>query len=80
LKLRWLFALLLSACVHSPAPAADQDLWPLHGQLKTRRWVDLTHPFDASIPHWKGFGSMTRQTLYDYAKDGFRAELFCHVG
>ena len=63
------------------APAAwAQGLWPVLDRLKDKPRVDLTHPFDTDIPHWKGFAPMTRQVLYDYAKDGFRAELFCHVG
>jgi kynurenine formamidase len=48
--------------------------------LHTKKWVDLTHPFDADIPHWKGFDPMTQKVIYDYDKDGFRAEMFCHVG
>jgi kynurenine formamidase len=48
----------------------------LHG----KRWVDLTHPFDTDTPHWKGFEPLTRKVVYDYAKDGFRVEWFCHVG
>lgn len=63
------------------APVAQaQSLWQLYDTLKAKTWVDLTHPFDADIPHWKGFEPMTRKVLYDYDKDGFRAELFCHVG
>jgi kynurenine formamidase len=71
----------LLAVLLAVVPAAGaQGLWPLYDTLHAKRWVDLTHPFDADIPHWKGFEPMTRQVLYDYAKDGFRAELFCHVG
>jgi kynurenine formamidase len=62
------------------APARAQGLWPIYDTLAQKRWVDLTHPFDTDTPHWKGFKPMTRQIVYDYAKDGFRAELFCHVG
>ena len=63
-----------------PAARAAEGLWQIYDQLKARQWVDLTHPFDADIPHWKGFEPMTRKVLYDWDKDGFRAELFCHVG
>ena len=48
--------------------------------LHAKKWVDLSHAFDADIPHWKGFDPMTRKVVYDYEKDGFRAEMFCHVG
>src|ERR1043166_2989504 len=64
----------------APAMAKAESLWDLYTTLQTKKWVDLTHPFDADIPHWKGFDPMTRKVLYDYDKDGFRAELFCHVG
>src|SRR5665213_3321291 len=63
------------------APAAGaQGLWPILDRLAGKKRVDLTHPFDTDSPHWKGFEPMTRKVLYDYDKDGFRAELFCHVG
>ncbi len=64
----------------APSIARAEGLWNLYATLQTKTWVDLTHPFDQSIPHWKGFDPMTRKVLYDYDKDGFRAELFCHVG
>ena len=41
--------------------------------LHAKKWVDLSHAFDADIPHWKGFDPMTRKVVYDYEKDGFRA-------
>jgi kynurenine formamidase len=63
-----------------PGLAQAKGLWDLYATLQTKKWVDLTHPFDDAIPHWKGFDPMTRKVLYDYDKDGFRAELFCHVG
>jgi kynurenine formamidase len=72
-------AALIAGCVLAPLARA-QSLWSVLDGLKHKEWVDLTHPFDADIPHWKGFEPMTRKVLYDYDKDGFRAELFCHVG
>ena len=63
-----------------PSIARADSLWGLYTMLQTHKWVDLTHPFDTDIPHWKGFDPMTRKVIYDYDKDGFRAELFCHVG
>jgi kynurenine formamidase len=75
-----LAACALAVLLPSIPARAEQSLWQLYGVLKQKHWVDLTHPFDADIPHWKGFDPMTRKTLFDYDKDGFRAELFCHVG
>jgi kynurenine formamidase len=77
---RRLFGVSLIAILFLPAFARADGLWPLYDKLKTKRWVDLTHPFDGAVPHWKGFDAMTRKVLYDYDKDGFRAEQFCHVG
>ncbi|HXP29897.1 MAG TPA: cyclase family protein [Stellaceae bacterium] len=71
---------VLAASVIVAPSARAESLWRIYDTLKAKPWVDLTHPFDAEIPHWKGFKPMTRQVLYDYDKDGFRAELFCHVG
>jgi kynurenine formamidase len=69
-----------AALVLAPAAARCDGLWGLAHTLHAKLWVDLTHPFDVDIPHWKGFDPMTRKVVYDYDKDGFRAELFCHVG
>lgn len=66
--------------VLAPVAARGDGLWGIARTLQAKRWVDLTHPFDVDIPHWKGFEPMTRRVVYDYDKDGFRAELFCHVG
>lgn len=77
-----LIACLFAAALLAAAPLRAQEpgLWGLYGQLRGHARVDLTHPFDTDIPHWKGFPDMTRRTLYTYEKDGFWAEMFCHVG
>jgi len=43
-------------------------------------FVDLTHTFGPTIPHWKGFRPETVTTTFTIAKDGFHAEEFCHPG
>ena len=48
--------------------------------LKQTRVVDLSHKFAVNIPHWHGFAPATRRTVYDYKKDGFKVEEYCHVG
>ena len=64
-----------------PPPAQQLRLWAVYDSiLKTRTFVDLTHAFDPSIPHWKGFTPESVKTLYTYDKDGFWAENYCHVG
>jgi kynurenine formamidase len=56
------------------------DLWPICAQLRAHSFVDLTHPFSTSTPHWKGFEPMKVKDLYTIAKDGFWVEEFTHVG
>ena len=48
--------------------------------LQQAEFVDLTHAFGPTSPHWKGFKPETVTTLYTIAKDGFHAEQFCHPG
>lgn len=59
----------------------DLSLWELYEtKIKPKKFVDLTHTFGPGIPRWPGFPSSERKVLYSYAKDGFFAELFTHVG
>lgn len=66
-----------AAEVSSPSAA---DLQRAYAILHAARFVDLTHAFGPSSPHWKGFSAETVTTLYTIAKDGFHAEEFCHPG
>jgi len=72
--------LLVAFGLAVPARADDPGLWRLYETLRQKPRVDLTHAFDIDIPHWKGDPPMRRTIVYDYAKDGFRLEEFCHVG
>ncbi len=72
--------LLQAETISRPAAADSPSLYPMAAALKSHRFVDLTHTFDGTIPHWKGFEPMKTRVLYDYDKDGFRVEEFCHVG
>lgn len=66
-----------------PANASLQDVQRI---LSGKRFVDLTHEFEAGIPHWPGFPDEQRKTIYWYQKqpgmlgEGFFAEVFTHVG
>ena len=62
------------------ADAGKQPLWEMLHSLQAKKWIDLTHEFDGTIPHWKGVEPMKTTVLYDHDKDGFRIEQFCHVG
>lgn len=54
--------------------------------LQQGRWVDLTHAFDADIPHCESFAKATREVLYHYDPGvgsqghGFLAHRYSHVG
>ena len=85
-----LFALVLSclgnassASVAPPAAVPPADKAPLLqalGVLKAHRFVDLTHAFSPTIPHWKGDPVETRRDAYTIAKDGFWLQEYTHVG
>jgi kynurenine formamidase len=77
---RALSLIMAVAFVLASLAARADGLWDVSKRLHEKKWIDLSHPFDADIPHWKGFDPMTRKVIYDYDKDGFRAEMFCHVG
>src|SRR5690349_4141154 len=80
-RMRKASVLILAATLMStPMMASADGLWNVSAMLHAKKWVDLTHTFNADIPHWKGFDQLTRKVIYDYEKDGFRAEMFCHVG
>lgn len=48
--------------------------------MQQAEFVDLTHAFGPTSPHWKGFAPETVTTVFTIAKDGFHAEQFCHPG
>jgi kynurenine formamidase len=80
------FAALLAApallCAAALAPAAEPgaDLNAAYKTLASSRFVDLTHAFGPSTPHWKGFGEEVVKVLYTIPKDGFKVQQFTHVG
>ncbi|HEX4243672.1 MAG TPA: cyclase family protein [Steroidobacteraceae bacterium] len=48
--------------------------------IEAHKFVDLTHAFGTSTPHWKGFGDEKVEVLYTIPKDGFKVQQFTHVG
>ena len=62
------------------AAAPAGNLNGLYATLSAKTFVDLTHTFGPSTPHWKGFGEETVTTLYSIPKDGFKVQQFTHVG
>jgi kynurenine formamidase len=59
-----------------PASSLEQAYQVLHDA----QFIDLTHAFGPSTPHWKGFAPETVTTLFTIPKDGFHVESFCHPG
>lgn len=74
---------VLTSCGGQPQQFTLSDAYEV---LKSKEFVDLTHPFAPGIPHWPGFPDSTRETLYWYSPgvgslgEGFFAERYCHVG
>ena len=60
--------------------AGAPSLSDVYATLASKRFVDLTHTFGPTTPHWKGFGEETVTTLYTIKKDGFKVQQFTHVG
>jgi kynurenine formamidase len=75
-----LVTLLASAASIEPVMSAEPNLNDVYATLASKRFVDLTHTFGPTTPHWKGFGDEKVQILYTIAKDGFTVQQFTHVG
>ena len=80
------FVFVSTAFFAGAAIAAEPSLMEVFNIIKTKEFVDLTHAFDANIPHWPGFPTEKRETIYWYDKgvgslgEGFFAQIFSHVG
>ncbi len=77
---RTLLAVIGASLVSVARADAQPDLMSIYKALESKQFIDLTHSFGVTTPHWKGFGEMKRRTLYTIGKDGFHVEEFCHVG
>lgn len=56
------------------------SFWPLCQQLKSGKFVDLTHPFEPTIPHFEGSTIMRVEEVRNYENDGFLVQQFCFEG
>jgi len=72
-------ALCYAACAAS-ASDAPRGLADVYTTLADKRFIDLTHTFGPTTPHWKGFGEEKVVELYTIRKDGFLVQQFTHVG
>ena len=73
-------AVLYTAGAASAPAKPAVGLSDVYATLATKRFVDLTHTFGPTTPHWKGFGEERVTTLYTIKKDGFTVQQFTHVG
>jgi kynurenine formamidase len=71
---------LLAGVCAMAEPAATPSLNAIYASLSTKTYVDLTHAFGPTTPHWKGFGEEKVTELYTIKKDGFLVQQFTHVG
>jgi kynurenine formamidase len=79
---------LVALMVAAPriAISKTESLADAYAAIASKQFVDLTHAFSPSIPHWKGFPRETVRTLYWYTPrrdtlgSGFFAQEFAHVG
>jgi kynurenine formamidase len=77
----WLVLLCLALGIRTlPAAPTAGSLDAAFTVLQQAQFVDLTHAFSPTSPHWKGFAPETVTTTFTIAKDGFHAEEFCHPG
>lgn len=80
-------AMVLPVLAEEPAATGRAqtlaDAWRI---IASKRFVDLTHPFEPGIPHWMGFPDEKRESLYWYeaapgiSGTGFFAQVYTHVG
>ncbi len=64
------------AHAQSDANALDRAYTALQGAT----FVDLTHSFSPSIPHWRGIEPETITSPYTVERDGFHIQVFTHAG
>jgi kynurenine formamidase len=69
-----------AGAIAGAATGPRQGLAEAYATLASRQFVDLTHTFGTSTPHWKGFGEEKVVELYTIKKDGFLVQQFTHVG
>lgn len=55
---------LFAGCVFAADVPRQPSLAEIYSVLASKRFVDLTHAFGPTTPHWKGFGEMKVHTLY----------------
>ncbi|MBV9549123.1 MAG: cyclase family protein [Alphaproteobacteria bacterium] len=82
------FPLLAAALLLATPALAASDLDTAYKILAGKRFVDLTHAFDATTPVWSGFGPAKMAPMadpktgrpYTIAKDGFHTTWYELVG
>ena len=88
LRLNMVLPAILIAWSIGQVSAAENDLARAYRVIASKRFVDLTHSFDARSPVWSGFGQARMrpaadpktQRPYTIKDDGFRTTLYEFVG
>ena len=62
------FVTICFASICSTGLSEEPSLTQIQKILIGKKWVDLTHSFEAGIPHWPGFPEEKRETIYWYEK------------
>ena len=70
----------LTFSAHRTHAASNAELMDAYRVIARHELIDLTHTFGPGLAHWPGFPNETVRTLFTYKKDGFYAQMFCHVG
>lgn len=60
--------------------STQSSFWSLCGELKSGRFVDLTHPFDSNIPHFEQSHPMKMEEVRNYQNGGFLVQQFQFEG
>ena len=60
--------------------STSSSFWPLCQQLKTGRFIDLTHTFDPAIPHFEQAKVMQVEEIRNYEENGFQVQYFQFEG
>lgn len=76
--------LWLAVAIAAAGPARAQSdaaaLERAYTAIQGATFVDLTHSFSPSIPHWHGIEPETVTSPYTVERDGFHIQVFTHAG
>jgi kynurenine formamidase len=84
---RWRLSAAITLFIATGVPAeSNLSLKEVYQTLQSKTFVDLTHAFEAGIPHWHGYPDEKRETIFWYEEgvgtlgSGFFAQRYSIVG